>query len=127
MANKLFHNQQYTSVPALVTLAGTMTLGAGPAIASQSFKGGTWTRTGTGAYTLTLDEVWPGGLVMLRMVPLEGTARYGVLALIEDKSNLAAKTVKVKILDAAGSAADLANGTVFMIEVMLKNSSVANG
>ena len=125
MASKLMHQNQFSNVPLMSTLCGTVTLGAA-SIASQSFSGGTFTRDGVGSYTLTLAEVWPGGMQSMQMTVFYSSATFGVLAVMTDAS-ATTKTITFKVLDAAGAAADLASGVKLCFCVVLKNSSVANG
>jgi len=118
--------QSFTNMPEECRMHSSVTLGSN-AISSQSCTYGTYTRDGTGAYTLTLNDVWDGGMSDCELTVIRSTATFGKPTVLIDSSAVAAtKTITFKVLDAAGNAVDLASGTVLNFCWTLKRSTLAN-
>jgi hypothetical protein len=78
---------------------------------------------------MTLNEPWPGECVGLDVTVLKSSGgAYGVPGLDADSSSTdGTNTIAWVMFNAAGSAADLATGTVLLCTYHMKNSSVSNG
>jgi len=130
MANRLFDTKLNTLVKELVFLEGNAVIGGTGAVGNvkgSGIKG--VTRTGTGAYTLVLDDTYPrylGGTVGFIHTAAGGSgiaavevASYTVNTEVADGTG-----IKIKCYDYAGSAADPASGSVMGFIIWLRNSSV---
>ena len=63
MANRMLYPISGARRCGIVTLMGRLDIAADASVAAtSSFVGGTFTKTGIGQYTLTLDETYVGGL-----------------------------------------------------------------
>lgn len=123
------HINRLTSVPGLTRLFGSAVMANPAAITSQSFKGATLTKeAAAGVYTLTFNEVWPGGMLCLDVVGVHATAESIVAAVTEDGSaDTTKKYVKFTLLAHDGAALDVQNATGLRIMATMKNSTVPNG
>ena len=105
MAEKIFFDVQALN-PHVKIIAGTFKPNGSSAIDNTANKGAGWTvaRTGTGEYTVTLDDVYPGLLSAQVSLQHNGAGdkkvHWGAI-------DLAAKTLKIFSITTA-SAADLA-------------------
>jgi len=105
MAEKIFFDVQALN-PHVKLIAGTFKPNGSSAIDNTANKGAGWTvaRTGTGEYTVTLDDVYPGLLSAQVSLQHNGAGdkkvHWGAI-------DLAAKTLKIFAITTA-SAADLA-------------------
>lgn len=105
----------------LVLLAGTVTWGASSAVASQNFDGGTFAKTGTGVWTLTLDSVY-NSIVSVMLTPLAATYSDRT-ALI--KSKVSSTGVITIHQGAAGTVGHPTSGDKLHVLVFCRQSSVA--
>ena len=123
------HVNRLTSVPGLTRLFGSAVMANPAAISSQAFKGATLTKeAGAGEYTLTFDEVWPGGMLCLDVIGIHATAESIVAAVTEDGSaDTTKKYVKFSLLAHDGTALDVQDTTTLRIMATMKNSTVPNG
>lgn len=102
------------------TLAGVVTLGT-TSIASQDCLGFSVARTGTGAYTITLDDKWPQ-LLDVNVTKLGAAADTYVQVLTEAVAST--KTITFGHYTGGGTvAADPASGVKFVISISLRNTS----
>ena len=85
MANRTFQQFTLSLVPALVVLTGKVAIGASgaPTLTTGQLNGvASVTRTGTGAYTLTLQDIYTDYLFIDIKELLVTTADIAVLRLI---------------------------------------------
>lgn len=106
----------------------TTTTGAVGAILRQHGFG-TPVRTGAGAYTIALAQSWPPNSLLSAYAAPFGTAYDATKAcrpaaiISSDEANLAAAGANVKIQFAredTGAAADVADGAVIFVDLLLK-------
>lgn len=102
-------------------LAGTVTWGASSAVASQNFKGGTFAKSNTGIWTLTLDGIY-NAIVAVFLTPLAAT--YADLT-SEIKSSVASTGVITLHQGAAGTAGHPTSGDSLHVVVLCRESSVS--
>ena len=102
-------------------VAGIVTLGSG-AIASQDCLGFSVARTGTGAYTLTLEDKWPQLLnVSINRI---GSAAADTYIQVLTEAVASTKTITFGHYTGGGTvAADPASGVKLVISLTLRNSS----
>ncbi len=101
-------------------LFGKVVFGAVGAVSSQTSYGFTVTRTGTGAYTITLADKYKE-LLAPRFTIGHATEVDTQVQLVTDLS--AAGTVITVLHKSGGAAADPASGSFLFIALMLKNTN----
>jgi hypothetical protein len=120
MANRNFSEVQGLARKQIV-LAGHVNIAANASVASQSFIGGTITKTGTGAYTLTLDDKYQALLSASAQVAETSADLFGKIGAVDVVS---AKTIVIQTVDATGAAVDASATLKVYITLVLSNSSV---
>lgn len=123
MADRMFHPGGIATLDrSLVELFGVVTLGAA-AIASQSCLGFTVTRTGAGAYTITLDDKYSQllfpGITIGHATPEDKFAEF-ISETVDSTRTVLFQTWDVS----AGAAGDLASGGKIFIRLVLLNTGV---
>ncbi len=121
MASRTFRPLAGALEQDIYILAGTVTFGASSAVASQNFKGGTFAKSATGVWTLTLSEL-DSKILCVLLTPLAATYSDQT-ALV--KSIVASTGVITIHQGAAGSVADPTSGNSLHVLVVARNSSVA--
>lgn len=91
MANRYFNQFHGTPQKGVVILPGTLSIAADASISSQDFKMGTFTKTGTGEYTLTLSDKYVGALSVLATV--QAATAVDLVAQVKSVDVVSAKTV----------------------------------
>ena len=129
MANRNFSQRQFSLERDVVNLFGDVTFGATGAV--SAFKGlglTSLTRTGVGAYTLTLNDAYVrllGARVMFAKATSSGVAAVELVdSHASVQTDIKAKTVKFQCYDYAGAAVDPASGADAFIKLELRNTSV---
>lgn len=123
MANRYFEQFQYSLVKKLTHICGSAELSAAGAVTSQDIPGATLTKTGTGAYLLTLDDKYNS--LMSSVVQLGSTAED--LQAVPGAEDVAgAKTIVINT-KTAGVNTDPTATAVLHIDIKLRNSSVTRG
>jgi hypothetical protein len=116
----------YSLVKGKVALFGQVAIGAtgAPTLSAVNSKGiASISRTGTGAYTITLQDKYVGlfGFVPT-IIQASGTQTVANVYVVSETVS-STKTINIACLDFAGSAVDPANGAVIKFEVTLSNST----
>lgn len=130
MANRYLRRTMYAFETDLVRIVGTLSIGATGAVGTLKSMGvASVTRTGTGAYTFTLQDsynmVWGydlgfgGGTAS----GIGGAELSDTLANI--KTNVRSnKQIKLQCYSSGSTAADPANGAVMFFEFVVRNSNL---
>jgi hypothetical protein len=128
--NRYFsQSSHYTIEKDTVTLFGNVAIGGTGAVGTVGGAGiASVARTGTGAYTITLTDLF-NKLLAFRWCFGGGTASgIGSVelagSLATQTSDIKAKTVKVVCYSSAATAADPASGCVLQFEIVGRNTSV---
>jgi hypothetical protein len=127
MANKYFEQVLLSQVKGLALVSAGWSVGAVGAV--SSVKGNMIsgvTRTGTGAYKIALTDSFQA-LVVCNSVIVNATAA-GVVAqaqVVDNSIAAAVPYVSIQFYDFAGSAADPASGCKVFVEILARNSTVA--
>ena len=125
MANRNYKPGAMAIEKGLVCLYGRATIGATGAITTQDARGFSIANGATGVYTITLEDNYTALRMVSTNVIDSITAADGKVGMItaEDVANGTLEITFVGTDD--GAAADPASGAVILIEITLKNSSVA--
>lgn len=122
MASRAFRYPQALK-NGVVILAGNFTTDASGNITAQTFQGGTVTKTGTGAYRLTLQDRYVGLLSCALNMQQATVSAYEVQP--ASTTDVTAATPIVDIITKnAGAAANVASISTVYINLTLNNSSV---
>lgn len=122
MASRAFRYPQALK-NGVVILAGNFTTDASGNITAQSFQGGTISKTGTGAYRLTLQDRYVGLLSCAVNMSQATVSAYEVQP--ASTTDVTAATPIVDIVTKnAGAAANVASISTIYINLTLNNSSV---
>lgn len=105
----------------LVTLAGRITIGATGAVTDDRSKGVTVTRTGVGAYTLTLDDAYFDILYCDAQQP-DDDVSCSVQTIVDGASNLCTIEFQTRSVFAA---VELSDPSFFVFHIICRNSSVS--
>jgi hypothetical protein len=82
-------------------------------------------RTGTGAYTVTLEDKYVGLLLADYRLVLAAGAPTGMMMVIRSVAvNAATPTVAIQFVDEAGAAEEIASGSTLLLKLELKASGV---
>lgn len=119
MANRRFTQFFYSLIHKPVSIVGKASLSAAGAITSQDIPGGVLSKTGTGAYLLTLQDKYSN--VKSFMVSLGDTAQD--LQAAPGATDVSAKTYVIKT-KTAGADANASATAILYIHLVLSNSSV---
>lgn len=128
MANRMFERGWVAEVGS-VTLTCEITIGATGAPTLTRGRGiASVTRTGTGSYTITLEDKYNdflGGSILCMMPG--ATAFVGVQTQLTSEDVATGKTVLVKCIDAAGvgTLTDPAQTSKLFVTLKLANSSIS--
>lgn len=129
MANRYLKGRTYSYETDLVRVMGSMVVGATGAVGTVKGAGiSSISRTGTGAYTITLNDnfnfLWEFDATFMGGTAsgIGGVELSDTLANI--KANIRAKTVKIQCYSSGSTAADPANGTVMLFTMLLRNSNL---
>lgn len=120
MANRRFEQFSYSLIKKKVDIAGVASLSAAGAVSSQDIPGGTLTKTGTGAYLLTLQDKY--SRVLSVQVQLGETAQD--LQAVPGACDPSAKTYVINT-KTAGTNTDPSATAKLYVHLVLSNSSVS--
>lgn len=121
MANRLFQQFFHSFTKQLVGIHGYIDIAADASVSSSSVRGGTVTKTGTGAYTLTLEDQYVA-IESVQLTLQAATAVDLVPQVVSQDVVGTAKTIVFR-LNAAGSATDPSAVCRVYIAALLKNST----
>lgn len=128
MANRWFNQfrlsleKQVVDIFADVTFGGT---GAPTLVAAGSKGVSSISRSGTGAYTITLSDAYVGLLMVNKMyikTGATGPAAYGMYVVSQTVSTVATPVINVQFTSAT-AAADPDSGDEVLLQFTLKNST----
>lgn len=131
MANRNLRRDRGSIEQGIVDLFAQIAIGAtgAPTISSAKSKGvSSISRTGVGAYTLTLQDRYVRLLKALAThilaAGVPATTSNAQMVVRADNSGAAAKTILIEFVNNAGAAVELTSGTTLLLNFSLKNSSV---
>ena len=127
MANRTFQQFTLSLVPALVVLTGKVAIGASgaPTLTTGQLNGvASVTRTGTGAYTLTLQDIYTDYLFIDIKELLVTTADIAVVINSIDVTNTKQITFTTVDYATGQTPTDPLSGSVLSFLITLANSSV---
>lgn len=119
MANRRFSQFFYSLLHKPVSIVGVASLSAAGAVLSQDIPGGTLTKTGVGAYLLTLQDKYSN--IKSFGVILGETAQN--LQAVPGAASVSAKTYVINT-KTAGANADASATAKLYINIVLSNSSI---
>lgn len=119
MANRYFSQFVLTPTKRQVVLAGKIDLSAAAAVDASNIPHVTVTKSGTGEYTLTLDDKY----VEMRSAQATMLTTEDVQARLKSHDVTSAKTVVIETAT-AGSPADVTAAAEIHVTLVLKDSSV---
>lgn len=105
----------------VVHLAGSVSFNSSGVVTANNVLGAVVARTGTGTYTCTLNNVWPE-LLNFNVSILKATAA-DLQPQIVSETVSTTKIITFKLLTGA-VATDLAEAGKFLIDIVLKNSTI---
>lgn len=120
MASRLFQQFHGMLDKGVVFIAGKLSIAANAAVSSQSIMGGVFTKTGTGEYTLTLDDTYVG-LLSAQATVLAATA-VDLVPQIKSADVTSAKTI-VFNLNAGATPTNPSAVCELHVFIALKNST----
>jgi hypothetical protein len=120
MANRTFYPVQALDRE-VKWLFGEVTIGAAGAVTSETSHGFSTARTGTGLYTITLQDAYPELLASSAIVLKSSLANAFFELVSRDPATKSAVLRHV----AVGVAADPASGDKFQVMLALKNSNTS--
>ena len=120
MADRNFSNVQAIAKQVKI-VAGSAAFNSSGVIGTQNFSGASVARTGTGAYTITLTDVYPA-LVGANIIISKATAADLVPQI--NSVNLSSKTISFRLLTGA-TPTDLAEAGSFYVTLIFKNTTLA--
>jgi hypothetical protein len=125
MSNRMFYPLRGSLNREVVTLFGSVTTSTGGAIASQSCKGFSVARTGTGVYAVTLQDAYAAVLdsrVTLSVAAI--TAGKGQLFVLTTNTPLSAALVLKVYRPDTQVVADVDDGAVLLFSISLSRVAV---
>lgn len=120
MANRRFEQFNYSLVKKLTQICGKVTLSAAGAILTQDIPGATLTKTGTGAYLLTLQDKYTS--CMAALCQLGETAQD--LQAVPGAEDVSGAGTVVILTKTAGTNTNASATATLYVNIMLRNSSV---
>lgn len=120
MANRNFDVMQALEKGVKV-IAGSISIGSNAAVSSETIMGASVAKTGTGAYTITLEDAYPA-LLSCNLTVMAATA-VDLVPQIVSADVVSAKTIVFKLLTGA-TATDPSAACKVQVMIVLKNSTV---
>lgn len=119
MANRYFTQFMYSFYKKPVVLGGKISLSAVGAVTASDVKGFSVAKTGTGLYTITLEDQYS------KLVSINANVADSAedLAINFASVNLTAKTIVIQT-KVAGTIADIGDACDLYLNLVLSNSSV---
>jgi hypothetical protein len=127
MANRLFTQFRYTLEKKIVDIYGKATIAAtgAPTLVATKSKGvSSIARTGTGAYTITLQDTYVDLLLAGFHIELASGAPAVYAWKVVSYDSTGAKTYLIQFYNDAATAADIADGATLKFKFELKDSGV---
>lgn len=127
MANRLMTQFRYTLEKKIVDIYAKATIGGtgAPTLVPTLSKGvASISRTGVGAYTVTLQDPYIDLLLVAGHVELASGSPVGLYMKVVSYDSKIGKTYDIAFLNGSGVAAELASGCVLKLKFELKDSSV---
>lgn len=128
MANRYLKNRFLSYEQEPTSIFGTCLIGATGAVGTTKGMGvASLTRTGTGAYTITLQDAYTK---LLELNVWFGATSSGIVAVrlasdyATQTTDIKAKTVKIVCYSATTTAADPANGALMQFKIVARLSSI---
>lgn len=118
MSNRMFFPTRGSLNREVVTLYAKVTTSTAGAVSSQKSKGLSVARTGTGAYTITLENAYADLLGAEVTIIGANTASKGLIPLVTSQS-VTTKSLVVQLVSAPGTAADVVDGAVVVFAITL--------
>jgi formylmethanofuran dehydrogenase subunit A len=122
MANRLFKRPR-TLDEEVINLTGKVTINSSAAVVTKTGRGFSIAKTGTGAYTITLEDVYP--VLLSAHCQLLAATAVDLVPQIVSETVSTTKLIVVKLL-AAAVATDPSAACTLMIDLKLKNSALAS-
>ena len=104
----------------LVSLMGSATISGGSTVTPVGLQGCTVTKTGTGLYTIALQD--PYKALLSASITMQSALASDIQAQIVTADVSNAKTIVIRTV-VAGVATDIPNGDAMLIRIDLRNSS----
>lgn len=130
MANRMFQEKLLSLIPNLTAVQVEVSIGAtgAPTVASKAGVASV-ARTGTGAYTITLDDAYSKfkGLDWAFDEQAAGSSGIFMLAVVDAdgaSNGVKNKTLKIICRNASGTATDPTNGVKLFLTAYVRNSSL---
>lgn len=121
MANRLFEQFLFSFTKMLTGIHGQVSLSAAGAVVSSTIRGASVAKTGTGLYTITLDDKY--NALMSANVTFQAAAAADLVPQIVSADVAGAKTIVVRLCTGA-VATDPAAVCTLNVAILLRNSSV---
>lgn len=121
MANRNFHQFKGSLDRGLVHVQGVISIAAGGAVSSEDLVGAAVSKTGTGAYKITLEDSYQSAKAVI--LQLESSTDVDMDVQVKSVDVSSAKEIAFKTL-VAGVATDSVAASKVHVLIVLKNSSV---
>lgn len=121
MANRRFEQFFYSLIKKPVLISGVASLSAAGAVSSQDIPGGTLTKTGAGAYLLTLQDKYSS----IKGFNVQTGENAEDIHAQPGACDVSAKTYVIKLKTAAGVDTDVTATAKLYVNLVLSNSSVS--
>jgi hypothetical protein len=121
MANRLFQQFFYSLTKNLTGIHGVISINSSAAVTGSTIRGASVAKTGTGLYTITLDDSYPA-LESAQFTLLAATA-VDLVPQIVSADVVSAKTIVVR-LNTGATATDPSAACQIHVALRLRNSSV---
>lgn len=122
MANSKFYQFNYSKIPMLTTIAGTIGINADGSVGLVNIPGAKVTKTNVGEYTVSLNETYNAVVAVIPM--WQAAAAVNLVPQIKSVDLAVAKTVVIRMLVEA-TPTDPSAVSVLHVMIMARNSSVA--
>lgn len=121
MANRRFEQFKYSLIKKQTEIEGIVTLSAAGAVVTQDIPGATIAKTGTGTYTITLQDKYSK---LMGIYSQLGSTAQDLQAVPGAADVVSAKTVVINTKTAGVNTDPSATATLY-VKIVLRNSSVA--
>lgn len=121
MANRHFNAPVQSLWHKPILVAGSISLAADASVISSTIKGASVAKTGTGAYTITLEDKFSALISISVQAGSSAAAIWGDVGAVDVNS---AQTIVVITSNASGAPTDVGATITLYVTAMLSNSSV---
>jgi len=122
MANRYFQQFFHSFTKNLTGLHGIISINSSAAVTGETINGATVAKTGTGEYTITLDDKYPA--IEACELQLEAATAVDLVPQVVSTDVVGAKTIVFKLL-AGSTATNPSAACKVHVALRLRNSSVA--